>query len=608
MAVRDDRSGVKQTTTGFRGPLMVQSLTSAKSKFLSLPNFIHQVSVTTIVGTSVSSCILLECRKRPIKRGRSMARMQAGVAAIELRRPSNWRDECKAALRALGFETADRGNSIYAWRVSERIGFAPKLEFVDGFSLSRLWIAPKNSAISASPRRMYFDLNREEIDPSGAAERKILSGRRRPAGFDDRALLDRTLTLIGALKDEKSDLFGREVEFSEVFTNLESKCKIAIQASSFCASEVELNGLYRDYGFDFVPDGFTIFLVATAGIAQTTQKEYEEKLLKVLADRGIHGLVRLTDTTELKLVLADIDNTKAPRKNEALMVQLLLPMRDKPLLGETLELVRWMDEHHIPWRRAYQNDPFRFSVPNQLPSLLQAAGGRSHRVTLTSQSSDVWTIGVDLSHKKDLDYSTLCCTLVDPQGALVSAWKCSQPRDETPNIENLRGMLDSAFEIVKAHDEDSAVLVIRDGRLFNHEPEATYLKNRGLKVSLIECRKYGNPPLFLRVDDRDVLPNSATWAQIEGAGTAFFVPLPQRTKNTMDTVLKITWEPEWDGANLGAERFSEILTALTFAPSLGLHRQKLPAPIYWADGIAGCDDTDLRFRGETVIEFGAGSQ
>ncbi len=36
MAVRDGRGDVKQTTAGFRGPLMVQSLTSAKSKFLSL--------------------------------------------------------------------------------------------------------------------------------------------------------------------------------------------------------------------------------------------------------------------------------------------------------------------------------------------------------------------------------------------------------------------------------------------------------------------------------------------------------------------------------------------------------------------------------------------
>ena len=41
MAVRDDRSDVRQTTTGFRGPLMVQSLTSAKSKFLSLKLICH---------------------------------------------------------------------------------------------------------------------------------------------------------------------------------------------------------------------------------------------------------------------------------------------------------------------------------------------------------------------------------------------------------------------------------------------------------------------------------------------------------------------------------------------------------------------------------------
>ncbi len=43
MAVRDDRSDVKQTTTGFRGPLMVQSLTSAKSKFLSLLDLSEKV-------------------------------------------------------------------------------------------------------------------------------------------------------------------------------------------------------------------------------------------------------------------------------------------------------------------------------------------------------------------------------------------------------------------------------------------------------------------------------------------------------------------------------------------------------------------------------------
>ncbi len=36
MAIRDDRGVVIQTTTGFRSPLIAQSLVSAKSKFLSL--------------------------------------------------------------------------------------------------------------------------------------------------------------------------------------------------------------------------------------------------------------------------------------------------------------------------------------------------------------------------------------------------------------------------------------------------------------------------------------------------------------------------------------------------------------------------------------------
>ncbi len=57
MTVRDDRGDVKQTTTGFRGPLMVQSLTSAKTKFLSLTQehcynilkiFAEDFSLTTV--------------------------------------------------------------------------------------------------------------------------------------------------------------------------------------------------------------------------------------------------------------------------------------------------------------------------------------------------------------------------------------------------------------------------------------------------------------------------------------------------------------------------------------------------------------------------------
>ena len=55
MAVRDDRGDVRQTTPGFRGPLMVQSLTSAKSKFLSLDLLINNNSTLKGVDSFIDS-------------------------------------------------------------------------------------------------------------------------------------------------------------------------------------------------------------------------------------------------------------------------------------------------------------------------------------------------------------------------------------------------------------------------------------------------------------------------------------------------------------------------------------------------------------------------
>ena len=63
MAVRDDRSDVKQTTAGFRGPLMVQSLTSAKSKFLSLSLIPKRKNVS--VCTLLTFTLLQMCRWKP---------------------------------------------------------------------------------------------------------------------------------------------------------------------------------------------------------------------------------------------------------------------------------------------------------------------------------------------------------------------------------------------------------------------------------------------------------------------------------------------------------------------------------------------------------------
>ena len=46
-----------------------------------------------------------------------------------------------------------------------------------------------------------------------------------------------------------------------------------------------------------------------------------------------------------------------------------------------------------------------------------------------------------------------------------------------------------------------------------------------------------------------------------------------------------------------------IITALVYAPGLGNKERTLPAPIYWADGIAAASDIDLRFRGQQTTHI-----
>ncbi len=67
------------------------------------------------------------------------------------------------------------------------------------------------------------------------------------------------------------------------------------------------------------------------------------------------------------------------------------------------------------------------------------------------------------------------------------------------------------------------------------------------------------------------------------------------------TVLKLSWNESWNGLGLSPRDVAAIMMALVHAPGLGNEPRVLPAPIYWADGIARADDGDLRFRGQPVV-------
>jgi len=274
----------------------------------------------------------------------------------------------------------------------------------------------------------------------------------------------------------------------------------------------------------------------------------------------------------------------------------VLPDKKHAPMKETLDLFNALEEANVPFRRAYSNDPLEFSIPDQLPSLVLASGGVPHRSPTMSEGGPIWTIGVDLSHRVNRDASVLTLTLVDPNGALVGAWKQKQKLDETARAETIRALLTHCKERLSDYERDASIAILRDGRMFENEDSTLYQDVLDSDISLFEYRKGGNPQIAHQ-GDVYALPEGPIAATLRGATTLFLTTTPPRDDRTLANVAKITWRNEWNGLDLDPEEVAKFLTASSVAPGLGLHARHLPAAIYWADGIAGASDEDLRFRG-----------
>ena len=227
----------------------------------------------------------------------------------------------------------------------------------------------------------------------------------------------------------------------------------------------------------------------------------------------------------------------------------------------TLSLFGQLEASCVPFRRAYADDPLEFSIPDQLPSLLTAAGGVPHRSPTLVSGKSMWTVGVDLSHNTESSMSTLALTLVDPDGALVGAWTTSQPLDETARIESISKLLTHCRRLLNCFEDSPSVMVIRDGRLFENEDASLYSESLQTDVSLFEYRKRGNPQ-FVRTGQKPVSPNAPFAAALPDTSTMFLVTALPRNERTLQAVTKVTWRREWNGSGSGCRKLRTRLPRL----------------------------------------------
>jgi len=211
----------------------------------------------------------------------------------------------------------------------------------------------------------------------------------------------------------------------------------------------------------------------------------------------------------------------------------------------------------------------------------------------------VWTVGVDLGHHPERSSSVLALTLVDPEGVLVGAWTKEQPRDETARHSVLLHLLMKCVGQLRSFDSSPHVVVLRDGRLFKNESFSVYEEAFRSNFSLFEYRKRGNPQI-IKLGRKPSAVLEPIAAMVPGESTMFIVVASPRTQRDLPGVAKVSWRERWNGLGLEPHSLATILAVSATAPGLGLHPRHLPAAIYWADGVAGASDEDLRFRGVPV--------
>jgi len=134
-------------------------------------------------------------------------------------------------------------------------------------------------------------------------------------------------------------------------------------------------------------------------------------------------------------------------------------------------------------------------------------------------------------------------------------------------------------------------IVLRDGTLPHNEPVVEYERVFGDRLTLVECVKSGTG--LLHGPSGQPLPGAMLFP--EGSDYTVLYPCVSPQPDVLTHPIKFRIVRDSEG--LSREAVGSLLTALCHSATLSFHPSRLPAPVYWADGLAHVSDTNLQFAG-----------
>lgn len=312
--------------------------------------------------------------------------------------------------------------------------------------------------------------------------------------------------------------------------------------------------------------------------AEVLESEWGCRLKKsLISDHD--DLTRWSDKTKemVRCVLIALDTTKGERPPK-----------------EVMEWLSVLSEQGIPFQLCSSTSNPTYVRHGIACVILAKAGGLLYTTSARSipDLADHWCIGLDLGFGGQYEGKIVVITLTDGHGHLKAYWRALKDSDETLREDVLKDGLEWIVSKAEAIASGRKYLVLRDGIRPKHEELDFYRRILPAdRSTLVEYSKSGNPLLLAG----DSPPPPGTLCIPPDSQTAFLYPATSPQNGVLTNTVKF-FSP-LNGLNYTLEQLGEAITALCHASKLSFQPSSLPAPIYWADGLAGLSASNLQFGG-----------
>jgi hypothetical protein len=507
--------------------------------------------------------------------------------------PGEWQqvivDKLEADAGQYRYDTSR--HNVRIWNPAERTGRCPSggWQFRDGFEIERVYIGDRADVthVSASISRLYFPEGDDE--PTREPASRIFSPGSYPPVLRQLPNLPALHSLVSALNDGRVSPLLRPAHIRDT-TSICHCLSYQFGNSSYDLRDIVKRGMSKRLleivrqERAVVPTDLALGMVGFAR-GPHAPDVIADQVARVLRDWGCRVELEVLDQTSVMPFL------KSCTERRALLMVALQGKRGDPPPPNALNLIHTMGAMRVPFQLCSTSVVPTYSRHGLAAAVLAKCGGCLYRTasSMASVAQDACCVGLDLGRGYRNRGKTVAMTLTDTDGSLRAHWRAEKGEDETLSLAVLRRGLSWIRE--QAPDSASHFVVLRDGTLPHNEPVAEYQRVFGDRLTLVECVKSGTGLLHCETGQ----PEPGTIVRPEGSDYTILYPCVSAQSGVLTQPVKFRIVTDHEG--LLCEDVASLLTALSHAATLSFQPSRLPAPVYWADGLAHVSDANLQFAG-----------